>query len=569
MTLKYESEILFDLMKRDGDDAPSGVLPYESELKEKYLKQVEGAYPKITDYRPEWLNYNLYAHLPADFPVETLSNVTNATVDNVVPYAYGSASLKGQTLVNLLDRNTMTPDGANYTFDNGVYTINTNKEWHKLIFTPNLVKNKKYLITLSTSITDVLIFYRDSSNKATRICNGSECPFIFTNPIDNLTNVSIEFPSIVTNGTVSHPMIIEYEDGMENWDISYFEGMQSVKMPRLTTTGKNLLCVGKGLNDTIKYNGITITRDAVNQTITLNGTATEDNTSQPLGNLFYREIKKDERYALSCYLVSGKAERIAFRVHEKKWLGSMTCELNKASYKTFDKDVVFNDCSFRVDSGATFKNAVFKVMFEKIDVNSITSSYEPYKSNILTVNDDVTLRGIGDVKDELNLLTGELVQNIYEITLDGSQNIDSDGKLLYYYLPFGVQNNRTNTDKFPSITVAQIIDGLTGIATQNRGNSSRIYVNINGITTKEELKKFFLNNPTTIQCVLSEKSVKTVELTVTDQDGKTESYIRPFEGTMHIMTNGTPIKPTATIEVPVEAITQNLMSFANIVEEEK
>ena len=49
MTLKYESEILFDLMKREGDDTPSDVLPYESELKEKYLKQVEGAYPKLQD----------------------------------------------------------------------------------------------------------------------------------------------------------------------------------------------------------------------------------------------------------------------------------------------------------------------------------------------------------------------------------------------------------------------------------------------------------------------------------------------------------------------------------------
>ena len=66
MTLKYESEILFDLMKRDGDDAPSDVLPYESELKEKYLKQVEGAYPKLMDYRSEWLNYNLYQHLPEE-----------------------------------------------------------------------------------------------------------------------------------------------------------------------------------------------------------------------------------------------------------------------------------------------------------------------------------------------------------------------------------------------------------------------------------------------------------------------------------------------------------------------
>ena len=30
MTLKYESEILFDLMKRDGVSSPSNVLPYES-----------------------------------------------------------------------------------------------------------------------------------------------------------------------------------------------------------------------------------------------------------------------------------------------------------------------------------------------------------------------------------------------------------------------------------------------------------------------------------------------------------------------------------------------------------
>ena len=35
-------------------------------------------------------------------------------------------------------------------------------------------------------------------------------------------------------------MVIEYKDGMENWDIPYFEGMQSVKMPVLCTTGKNL-----------------------------------------------------------------------------------------------------------------------------------------------------------------------------------------------------------------------------------------------------------------------------------------------------------------------------------------
>ena len=86
--MKYESEILYDLMKRDGLLNPSqNNLPYESELKEKYIKDVEGAYPKLQDYRAEWLNY-AYNQPIGEFPYVTLSDVTNATIENVVPYAY-------------------------------------------------------------------------------------------------------------------------------------------------------------------------------------------------------------------------------------------------------------------------------------------------------------------------------------------------------------------------------------------------------------------------------------------------------------------------------------------------
>ena len=55
--MRYESEILYDLMKRDGLlNPPQNNLPYESELKEKYVNDVVGAYPKRQDYRAEWLN---------------------------------------------------------------------------------------------------------------------------------------------------------------------------------------------------------------------------------------------------------------------------------------------------------------------------------------------------------------------------------------------------------------------------------------------------------------------------------------------------------------------------------
>ena len=83
--------------------------------------------------------------------------------------------------------------------------------------------------------------------------------------------------------------------------------------------------------------------------------------------------------------------------------------------------------------------------------NNIT--YKEYKSNILTVNEDVTLRSNGDVYDELNLLTGRLTQRIDE-------------------------NNE----------------------------------------------------------VLAQAVVKTVDLTIVDQDGKTINKLNSFNGTTHVST---------------------------------
>ena len=54
-----------------------------------------------------------------------------------------------------------------------------------------------------------------------------------------------------------------------------------------------------------------------------------------------------------------------------------------------------------------------------IELCPTSNKDEPYKSNILTVNEDVTLRSNGSVCDELDLLTGKL-----------TQRIDEDGEIL-------------------------------------------------------------------------------------------------------------------------------------------
>ena len=86
-----------------------------------------------------------------------------------------------------------------------------------------------------------------------------------------------------------------------------------------------------------------------------------------------------------------------------------------------------------------------------------TSNEDGTKSNTLTVNEDVTLRGIGDVQDTLDCLTGEVTERIGEIMLDGSedwviQTNPTDVRYAIYRLsisdiPTSISNAKTNCMK--------------------------------------------------------------------------------------------------------------------------
>ena len=99
----YESELLYKLMERDGLNIPSSIPKYESEIKAYLIDQVKLGYPKLNDYEAEWLLYNYTNHIPAEFPIETITTDTVATINNVVPYAYKSAILKGSTKYRDID----------------------------------------------------------------------------------------------------------------------------------------------------------------------------------------------------------------------------------------------------------------------------------------------------------------------------------------------------------------------------------------------------------------------------------------------------------------------------------
>ena len=191
-----------------------------------------------------------------------------------------------------------------------------------------------------------------------------------------------------------------------------------------------------------------------------------------------------------------------------------------------------------------------------------TTNEDGTKTNILTVNEDVTLRGIGDVRDELNLLNGELTQNIGEAVLSTFDTYGGSTTNGIYLMA----KTKVSNDIPPRQTL--IIDAnkfITRIQSES-GQNIQIHVSPKEdgtYPTRDELRKYLSQNPLTLYYIPTTSTVKTVELSVVNQDGEPLSKIKPIEGTMHIEVSGTPINPTAVLEVPVEAITQNLASFIN------
>ena len=205
-------------------------------------------------------------------------------------------------------------------------------------------------------------------------------------------------------------------------------------------------------------------------------------------------------------------------------------------------------------------NNLYTTHLESVKMPVLTTSNEDgTKSIILTVNESIELQGIGDVQDTLDCLTGEVVKNTKEVVLNGSEEWAENGyeTMKYYcqkYKDGKSQSLKVLSDKIPTDSKA------TTLALMNLTTTGKIQL-ITNFSTVNELKDWLSQNPITVQYELATPVIKTVNLTVVNQDGEPLSKIKPIEGTMHIEVSGTPINPTAVLEVPVEAIAQNLNSF--------
>ena len=435
------------------------------------------------------------------------------TATNSIEGHAKSAILSGKTLVNYFPEYTKT-----MAIGTGSWRIIFNGKIN-IPLTPNtsylFINNSNVGKKINVSVIGETTAERNViANLTTNIAK-------FTTPdtTDNFPRMNVYLMEDNTSElTYDSFMVIPYQDGMENWDIPYFEGMQSVKMPGLTTIGKNL------------FNGVLF-----------DGRPTDITPNMNYKNTGFIEVKSNESYAIQS---DGKMDGVYFFNENKEIISTASTPYTTTKVITPEK------CKYI--SVQIFQRNEPKIQIEK---GTQATTYEPYKTNILTVNEDVTLRGIGDVKDTLDCLTGEVTERIGEIVLDGSENgwSKSGGNTneSRYAMSLKIENvklgAKTVNDRFISgdMSNTDILNYVYGISSYN---GIVIAIDNNKLETIDSsgFKKWLSQNPITVHYELAQESIKTVDLS--------DNHVYSYKGTTHYDCSSAEgsLVPTLSVKVPTD-----------------
>lgn len=435
--------------------------------------------------------------------------------------------LKGQTLVNLATKTWAMGSTAQFNKDTTTLTTDTDKTWFSTTLkTVGMKAGGTYLlytdsITYDTSLSSSpnlvslvsLYEMKPNRNVGKFISNGA---VKVTIPSDvDASDIGIRIHTTLEEGTggvgktttVKGLMILEYQEGMENWDIPYFEGMTSCKMPTLHTVGKNLFD-GELITGKIEDNGKPNTYVST-MCMSANYTRVQPNTT-----------------------------------YNHKWIQ----ELNSSRIFFYDanKNFIKKDENTISPTGGQFTTPsnCYYILFH-LAVNTemdsytvlITKSndltYEPNKSSILSLPEEVVLRSLPNgVCDTFNTRTGEYVQRIGERILDGSESQWIHGSISptnVFELPMtnmkrytGVGQIICNTLPY-SYTNLEVWDTYTGVSPLSaRGD---IVLRNNNTDTIQDLKAWLSQNPTTICYELKTPIVTKINLPSTLKSWNTTTHI--------------------------------------------
>ena len=529
------------------------------------------------------------------------------TLYNTVEKPVKSAILKGNTLVNMCDDGVADASDIerfthNYTGNGGTFEqvsdgikATTTQDDTFLIVGYDIRSQQRKTMTIGKK------YYGVADVTVHNLTNSDSCELIFRTNYPIRENISLTngrglVQSVFTHGSVDdnygwlavgtnvskavvgdsftvHSMSV-YEITEEEVNLSYEElankypvkcvGMQSVKMPGLKTVGKNLFSnefevYGATSAYIEKYkNGFKCLHyiDSVGapyQTYQVKpSTNYTISFDCPKGNGYLKiEDNYDTSKALTMWFGANGDERFLVR-----------------SFTTLSDKI--NVYFFSHKKSLGIEAEIINIQLEE---SPTQTEYEPYKSNILTVNEDIELRGIGEVKDELNLLTGGLTQRVGQIVLDGYSSIETwtlnhtdNPELITFAIPnvnldfvhhtYKEAYRSLNSDKF---NVHDDFRNNRCILTHNDTAANIKWLVITVKRTELSTSdvagfRSYLNlNPVTVQYQLATPVVETVDLSTLDQDDN-KTKLKTFDDITYVTLSSEGLIPEAEMTV----VTKNL-----------
>ena len=461
------------------------------------------------------------------------TNKSMASVDGTIEGEARSAILKGNTLVNLAQKfgYAYTWEGSSIDENNIVTadaSIGSGYRWCHNPLNIGLIKpSSQYTVVIevfeNTLDYPMEVCYGGLNGTTYGVCfnNLQGIPLSFVGTLKLLAtskeNVGIQDQKLTTHVRFTNDNtsgIIKYrvsilEGDYTNVDIPYFEGMQSVKMPVLKTTGKNILNENICEWEQGSIGGINGELSNANNRIRTKEFIPIQNAkfvTQTLGKMALRfyDVNKNFIYSVTFngFIKSGDVFSVPSNAYYLKTVVA----------KNSDELIVPNDITS---------------MKSMIEYNTVMSDYEPHKSNILSTPSDLELRGTGNVKDELNLLNGKLTQRIDEVIFDGSEDWQTHDttttNTVRYYLGGAVQNAKPFSeddgvcDKIPYRRIYDVDE--VGVTLTKVSGHCYLRSTIRDLS---EFKTWLQSNPITVQYRLATESIKTVDLSCVDQDGTTQ-----------------------------------------------
>lgn len=334
----------------------------------------------------------------------------------------------------------------------------------------------------------------------------------------------------------------------------------TVRMPVLCTTGKNLfdssteIVTGQGISST---NGLPY------------------NTSSHSCTGFLR-VKSNTTYTIT---QSHNRTWVFAYNKNKEYIKLVKTDILSGGNFTTPNDIYYIRLDFNTANTSEIVNGV------QIEEGSVATSYEPYKTNILHTPEEVVLREVDGVKDTLNLNTGEYVQRIGEVVLDGSQSvfkIEHDGNssancVLARFKLDGItvgseKGVYTNIccDKYKVVDTIEEERNTETIKLFNQLDYTEIRISI--LKTKlasyneTGIRDYFKSNPATIQYQLKTPTVKTVDLIPSGTHPSTTPYCWK-DG--HIQLSSSGLLPSLEYSVVTSRAGQISQNAAMIVKNDK